>query len=74
MPTISTPGRRLVTPLFCLALAGCAASTDPVDNLPRKAVAGTVSLDGQPLARGRIEFDPVPGRSGADYRRGRRHH
>jgi hypothetical protein len=64
MPTIPTLGRRLATPLVCLALAGCSGSTDPVDTLPRKAVTGTVTLDGQPLAQGKIEFNPIAGGSG----------
>jgi hypothetical protein len=64
MPTISSLGRRLATPLLCLALAGCSASTDPVDTLPRKGVTGTVTLDGQPLAQGKIVFDPAPGNQG----------
>ncbi len=29
------------------------------DGLPRRAVAGSVTLDGQPLDGGRIEFQPV---------------
>ncbi len=32
-----------------------------VDTLPRKAVSGTVTLDGQPLAQGRIQFEPIEG-------------
>jgi len=64
MPTISKLGRRLAAPLFCLALAGCSASTDPVDTLPRKGVTGTVTLDGQPLAQGKIVFDPAAGGQG----------
>jgi hypothetical protein len=64
MPTISNLGRRLATPLLCLALAGCSASTDPVDTLPRKGVTGTVTLDGQPLAQGKIVFEPAPGSQG----------
>jgi hypothetical protein len=37
-------------------LAGCAGATD---DLPRKAISGRVTLDGQPLARGSIAFDPA---------------
>jgi hypothetical protein len=36
-------------------LAGCGSG----DDLPRKAVSGTVTLGGQPLAEGRIQFAPV---------------
>jgi hypothetical protein len=58
MPTLSTQRHRLAV-LLLLALAGCADSTAPVDALPRKALSGSVSLDGQPLAQGKIQFDPV---------------
>jgi hypothetical protein len=34
---------------------GCAGATD---DLPRQAVSGTVTFDGQPLAAGRIQFEP----------------
>jgi hypothetical protein len=64
MPTIPTLARRLATPLFFLALAGCTDSSTVVDNLPRVAVTGSVTLDGQPLAQGQIQFDPVPGTQG----------
>jgi hypothetical protein len=36
--------------------AGCGGSTD---ELPRQAVSGTVTLDGQPLALGVIQFRPA---------------
>jgi hypothetical protein len=36
-------------------VAGCAES----DELPREAVSGTVTLDGQPLAKGTIRFVPA---------------
>ena len=39
-----------------VALAGCGGS---IDGLPREAVAGTVTLDGQPLAAGAIQFFPA---------------
>jgi hypothetical protein len=41
--------------VLCGALAGCGAS----DELPREALSGTVSLDGQPLATGVIQFRPT---------------
>jgi hypothetical protein len=37
-----------------LSLAGCGRG----DNLPRQALSGTVTLDGQPLALGVIQFQP----------------
>jgi hypothetical protein len=46
---------------FSLALVlgagfvGCGAVGD---DLPRQAVSGTVTFDGQPLAQGRVQFEP----------------
>ena len=37
------------------ALVGCGGG----DGLPRRAIAGTVTLDGKPLDQGRIEFQPI---------------
>lgn len=45
----------VVVAWFVVALAGC--GTD--DPLNRQPVSGTVSLDGQPLANGTIEFQPL---------------
>ena len=42
-----------------LALSGCGPAA--VDNLPRQAVSGTVTLDGAPLAEGTITFTPTKG-------------
>jgi hypothetical protein len=64
MPTFSNPGRRIAAPFIILALVGCTDSTKTVDTLPRKAVTGTVILDGQPLARGQIQFNPAEGGQG----------
>ena len=38
-----------------LAMAGCSGSSD---DLPREAVSGAVTLDGEPLPRGMIQFRP----------------
>lgn len=38
-----------------LALGGCGGATD---DLPRQAVSGRVTLDGKPLARASIAFNP----------------
>jgi hypothetical protein len=35
---------------------GCSTGDD--DELPRQAVSGTVTFNGQPLAQGRIQFEP----------------
>jgi hypothetical protein len=42
--------------VLCGALAGCGG---PGDELPREAISGKVSLDGQPLATGVIQFRPT---------------
>jgi hypothetical protein len=41
--------------LVSVVLAGCGS---PGDNLPREPVSGTVTLDGKPLERGTISFQP----------------
>jgi hypothetical protein len=43
-----------------VACAGCGAAGD---GLPRQPVTGTVTLDGQPLARGVITFTPAAGQA-----------
>ena len=60
MPTTIRP-RRLAASLALVALVGCSDTSLTKDTLPRQAVSGTVTLDGQPLARGKIQFDPVKG-------------
>jgi hypothetical protein len=54
----------LSLPLFLAALlaAGCSGGGD---NLPREAVSGTVTIDGQPLAGGMIQFTPRGGGAGS---------
>ncbi|HZW30294.1 MAG TPA: carboxypeptidase-like regulatory domain-containing protein, partial [Isosphaeraceae bacterium] len=42
-------------------MAGCSGSRD---DLPREPVAGTVTLDGRPLAEGAIQFTPASGSGG----------
>ena len=42
----------------CIALCSCN------ENGNRRALEGTVTLDGQPLAAGGIEFFPLPGTGG----------
>ncbi len=43
-----------VLSVCCLILAGC-------DSSDRSSVQGTVTLDGQPLEKGSINFMPLPG-------------
>jgi hypothetical protein len=64
MPTISIPGRRLAALLFLVTLVGCTDGNTTADTRPRKAVTGTVTLDGQPLPQGTITFDPVERKPG----------
>ena len=42
---------------IALGLLGC---SDRTDDLPRLAISGTVTLDGKPLERGTIRFEPKP--------------
>jgi hypothetical protein len=42
--------------ILALGLSGCEGRTD---DLPREAVSGSVKLDGQPLAKGIIQFAPT---------------
>lgn len=54
---LASDGRRwVVAALAIAASAGC--GDGPEDNLPRRAVYGTVSLDGKPLDQGVISFTP----------------
>jgi hypothetical protein len=47
--------------LSALAVVGCSNDPwNPIDTLPRVAVAGTVTLDGTPLPEGSIQFSPAP--------------
>jgi hypothetical protein len=59
------PYRRCSFALFFavvgLAALGCSESGD---ELPRESVSGTVTLDGQPLADGAIQFSPIAGGTG----------
>ena len=41
---------------LCAGFLGCGSASD---DLPRQAVSGTVTVDGQPLAEGRIQFEPA---------------
>lgn len=45
--------------LVCLALAGCGGA----QSIGRKAVTGTVSMDGKPMDYGSINFQPIEGNS-----------
>jgi hypothetical protein len=54
------PGRR-VLPIALAMLGGVAAGCSTGDGLPREPISGTVTLDGQPLAEGAIQFSPAGG-------------
>src|SRR5687767_12176544 len=62
-----TGHRAWFTALVCLA-SGCGS------DLPTRAVSGTVTLDGIPVERGRVDLFPVDGtrggESGADIEQG----
>ena len=63
--------RNLIAGLSLLFVAAGCGGTNPLD---RKALDGDVTLDGQPLARGSIEFVPTDGgpvSSGAVIRQGK---
>jgi hypothetical protein len=48
--------RSLLAVVPTIALIGCSRS---LDDLPREAVAGTVTMDGKPLPAGVIQFYPM---------------
>jgi hypothetical protein len=60
--------------LALLALVVWGGCNEPDDDLPREAVSGTVTLDGQPLEKGMIQLIPAGGRgqtqAGAPIERG----
>jgi hypothetical protein len=58
MRHVARPGG--LTALMLAALVGCAES----DALPREAISGTVTLDGQPLKEGVIQFMPAASATG----------
>jgi hypothetical protein len=51
--------RRIGCPVLCLFLAAMAGGCGASDPLGRRAVSGTVTLDGTPLADGTISFQPT---------------
>jgi hypothetical protein len=56
---------RLSSALVVFAALGLAVGcSGSGDDLPREAVSGTVTLDGQPLANGTISFSPAGGSGG----------
>jgi hypothetical protein len=50
--------------LFLVALALAAGCSGSRDDLPREPVSGSVTMDGQPLAEGAIQFTPAAGAEG----------
>ena len=57
MPTTSSSWKRRHIGIFALIALGNGCGSG--DGLPRQPVAGTVTLDGQPLATGAIAFRPA---------------
>jgi len=53
--------------VLAVGLSGCGGSTD---NLPREAVSGSVTLGGQPLAKGTIVFAPTSDKLPTDAKTG----
>jgi hypothetical protein len=61
-PRIASQWALLLMVMVAVApLGGCGAADD---GLARRAVSGMVTLDGQPLAAGSIEFEPEAGNTG----------
>lgn len=57
--TISlSPRRWSLAALMSLAVAGCTGQVES-DPLPRVSVSGKVTIDGQPMPAGSIQFDPT---------------
>ncbi len=52
---MNRPNPASLAAVLLIGLAGCGAQTD---EFPREAVSGTVTLDGQPLKEGTIQFMP----------------
>src|SRR5262245_29101434 len=50
---------RIVALYCCAFVAGLIAGCGSDNPLGRKALSGTVTLDGAPLAKGAIEFHPI---------------
>ena len=46
--------------LLLVSILGCGRTSD----MPRAIVEGTVTYDGQPIEKGRIRFEPLPGTRG----------
>ncbi len=58
MKTFLTPGCRTLAALMSVAIAGCMAQAE-LDPLPRVAVSGKVTINGQPMPAGTIQFNPT---------------
>jgi hypothetical protein len=55
---------RLAAVVLALASAGCSFDPSGVEPLPRVAVSGTITLDGNPLPEGKLQFMPDASSSG----------
>jgi hypothetical protein len=51
--------------LLSALVCGAGCESGATDDLPRNGVSGTITLDGQPLAKGLISFDPDKGQADA---------
>jgi hypothetical protein len=58
---IASPWALLLIVVVVTPVGGCGAADD---GLGRRAVSGMVTLDGQPLAAGSIQFEPQSGNTG----------
>ncbi|MDX2035345.1 MAG: hypothetical protein SFX72_01740 [Isosphaeraceae bacterium] len=55
---------RVSVSLLIIASAVLAGCGEPLDELPRRAIDGSVSLNGEPLAKGTIQFVPRSAEAG----------
>ena len=55
---------RAIAPMLLTLAAVCGCSGGDEEELPRAAISGTVTLDGQPLQEGVVRFVPIEGTAG----------